>query len=128
MKIFAAMESTRQLKYAKLVQKEISEIFQKEGKEATNGVFMTVTAVKMSPDLSFAKVYLSLIEEKNRQQNFDNFLERKSEIRKYLGKRIGKQVRIIPEIAFVLDDTEDKAARMDTLISQLHIPPAEPED
>lgn len=122
------MESKRQLKYAKLIQEEMSAIFQKEAKNFLGNIFLTITIVKMSPDLSFAKVYISLIEQKNRQANFDLLIEHKSEIRKYLGNRIGKQVRIIPEFAFVLDETEERAARMDSILAQLNIPPAPKEN
>lgn len=121
------METKRQLKYAKLIQEEVSGIFQKEAKNILGNIFLTVTAVKMSPDLSFAKIFISLIERKNREANFDLLVEHKSEIRKFLGRRIGKQVRIIPELAFVLDDTEDKAARINEILTNLDIPPAKEE-
>lgn len=122
------MDSKRQLKYAKLIQEEISAIFQKEAKNFLGNIFLTITAVKVSPDLSFAKIYISLIEERNRKINFELLNEHKSELRKFLGNRIGKQVRIVPEIAFVLDETEEKAAKIDQLLAQLNIPPAPKED
>lgn len=118
------MESKRQMKFGRLIQREISEIFQKEARHVLGSIFATITEVKMSPDLGFAKVYVSIMQERDRKMNFKIIDEHKSEIRKYLGRRIGKTVRIIPELAFTLDETEDHAARIDSILSKLDIPPA----
>ena len=118
------MESKRQMKYERLIQREVGEIFQKEARHLLGSTFATITAVKMSPDLGFAKVYVSIMQERDRKMNFKVIEEHKSEIRKYLGRRIGKTVRAIPELAFTLDDTEDQAAKIDDILSKLHIPPA----
>ena len=90
--------------------------------------FITITLVKMSPDLGFAKVYLSIFMAEDRNEMLAQINERKSQVRKLLGQRIGKQVRIIPEIAFFIDDTEDHAHKMDSLINSLDIPPADETD
>ncbi len=82
----------------------------------------------MSPDLGLAKVYLSVFPIKDTEDVFFNINEKKSEVRKHLGRLIGKQVRIVPEIAFIHDDTEEKASKMDQLIDNLNIPPAEDND
>lgn len=119
------MESTRQQKYARLIQKELGEIFQKDTKHLFGKAFITITLVKMSPDLGFAKVYLSMFMVDDQQLLLGQINERKGQIRKLLGQKIGKQVRIIPEIAFVIDDTEEKAQRIDKLIDSLDIPPAD---
>lgn len=118
------MESTRQHKYARLLQKELGEIFQQDTKHLFGKAFITITLVKISPDLGFAKIYLSMFLVDNREDMLDKINERKSQIRKLLGQRIGKQVRIVPEIAFYIDDTEDHAQKIDKLIDNLHIPPA----
>ncbi len=126
------MESTRQQKYARLIQKELGEIFQRDTKHLFGKAFITITLVKMSPDLGFAKIYISMFLVENRAEMLATINGQKSQIRKLLGQKIGKQVRIVPEIAFFIDDTEDHAQKMDTLISSLDIPPAdedeEPED
>jgi ribosome-binding factor A len=122
------MESTRQQKYARLIQKELGEIFQRDTKHMFGKAFITITLVKMSPDLGFAKVYLSIFMAEDRDEMLAQINERKSQVRKLLGQRIGKQVRIIPEIAFFIDDTEDHAHKMDSLINSLDIPPADEEN
>ncbi|GMQ25636.1 hypothetical protein Aoki45_23180 [Algoriphagus sp. oki45] len=121
------MESQRQKKYAKLIQKELGEIFQKEARHLIGRTMVTVTRVEVSPDLGFAKVNLSfLLADKN--QAFDLINDHKKEIRHHLGKRIGKSVRIIPELAFFPDDSASYAQHMDKIISGLNIPPAPEED
>lgn len=112
------------MKFGRLIQRELGEIFQKEAKHVLGSIFVTITEVKMSPDLGFAKVYVSIMQERDRKMNFKIIEEHKSEIRKYLGRRIGKTVRIVPELAFTLDETEDHAARIDSILAKLDIPPA----
>ena len=92
------MESKRQLKYAKLIQKELGDIFQKEAKHLVGSTLVTITRVMMSPDLGFAKAYLSFLLPSPKAQ-FDAINEHKKEIRHALAKRIGKSVRVIPELA-----------------------------
>lgn len=121
------MESQRQKKYAKLIQKELGEIFQKEARHLIGRTMVTVTRVEVSPDLGFAKVNLSfLLADKN--EAFDLINDHKKEIRHHLGKRIGKSVRIIPELAFFPDDSASYAQHMDKIISGLNIPPAPEEE
>lgn len=112
------MDSTRQLKVARLVQKEIAGIFMLEGKNYFGSALITVTGVRISPDLSFAKIYLSLYGTKDRPALLALIKEHAAEIRKKLGKRIGKQVRIIPEINFYIDDSMDYAARINELLNK----------
>ncbi|MDA0314014.1 MAG: 30S ribosome-binding factor RbfA [Bacteroidetes bacterium] len=117
------MESKRQLKYAKLIQKELGDIFQKEGKNLVGSTLVTITRVMMSPDLGFAKAYLSFLLP-NPKAQFDAINAHKKEIRHALAKRIGKSVRVIPELAFFSDESATYAQYMDKVISDLHIPPA----
>jgi ribosome-binding factor A len=121
------MESKRQQKYSKLIQKEIGEIFQKEAKNILGNSFVTVSRVMVSPDLGVAKVYLSFLLEKDKPV-FDTINERKNELRKHLGNRIGKSVRIIPELALFMDDSASYAQHMDKVISSLEIPEATDEE
>jgi ribosome-binding factor A len=121
------MESKRQQKYSKLIQKEIGEIFQKEAKNILGNSFVTVSRVIVSPDLGVAKVYLSFLLEKDKPV-FDKINERKNELRKHLGNRIGKSVRIIPELALFMDDSASYAQHMDKVISSLEIPEDSGED
>lgn len=123
------MLSKRQLKFGRQLQKDLSMIFQKDPRHFFGHSLVTITGVEVAPDLSFAKVFLSVFPVKDAEDVFFLVNERKSEVRKLLGQKIRKQVRIIPELAFVHDDTEERASRMDNLIAGLNIPPAtdEPE-
>ena len=121
------MESKRQQKYAKLIQKELGEIFQKESKPLTGNAMVTVTRVMMSPDLGVAKVYMSFLLANNKEL-FEKINEANKSIRKNLGNRIGKNVRIVPELAFFLDESSAYAQHMDQVISDLNIPEAPEED
>ncbi len=122
------MSSTvRQQKYAKLIQKELSDIFQRDKRGILDGAFITIAEVKMSPDLSFAKVYVSMMLARDKSTILKKIDFRKKEIRKALGDRIRNQARIIPELAFFIDEVEENAQRMDELIKNLHIPPTSPE-
>lgn len=122
------MESTRQLKIAKLIQKELGDIFQRDGKSLFGNVFITITKAKISPDLSIAKIYLSFLLVENKKELLDAITEQTKVIRKLLGERIRKQVRIIPELHFYVDENIDYAAKMDEIFSKLHIPPAPEEE
>ncbi len=122
-------ESKRQKQFSSLIQKDLSEIFQRNGSSLTGSkAFITVTQVKMSPDLGLAKIYLSFMLSENKQALLEHIEMKKSEIRRLLGNRIGKVVRIVPELVFFLDDSADYAARIDALLSGLDIPPEENTD
>lgn len=120
------MESKRQQKYSKLIQKELGEIFQKESKLLVGRGMITVTRVMVSPDLGFAKAYLSVLIT-DPEQTFEKINGAKKQIRHQLAKRIGKSVRVIPELAFFPDESAAYAQHMDKVISKLDIPEA-PED
>lgn len=122
------MHSMRQQKFGRQIQKDLSEIFQKDPRHFFGNSLVTLTGVEMSPDLSFAKVFLSVFPIKDAEQVFFEINEKKSEVRKLLGRKIGKQVRIIPELAFFHDDTEERASKMDKLIDSLDIPPEDDEN
>lgn len=116
--------STRQLKFARLIQKEISDIFQRDKRGILDNAFITVAEVRMSPDLGVAKIYISMMLAKDKEAILEKINNRKGEIRKELGDKIRKQVRVIPELIFYLDEVEENAQRMDSLIKNLNIPPS----
>ncbi len=122
------MESKRQQKFGKLIQKDLSAIFQKNLREITGNGLATITNVKMSPDLGLAKIYISLLGFSNDEEFFEKLNERKGEVRRILGNTIGKQVRKIPELAFYHDTIEEQATHIDRIIDNLVIPPEKPED
>ena len=121
------MESKRQQKHAKLLQKELGDIFQKEAKHLIGRAMVTITRVLVSPDLGFAKIYLSFLLA-DPKTVFELVEVHKKDIRHALAKRIGKSVRIIPELAFFPDDSASYAQHMDKVISDLNIPPAPEEE
>ena len=115
-------ESLRQQKVAKLLLKDLGEIFQRDTRGILGGAFVTISDVGITPDLSIAMVYVSMMLVKDREGLIDKINERKSEIRRELGNKIGKQVRIVPDLKFFIDNVEENAIRMDKLIDDLEIP------
>jgi ribosome-binding factor A len=122
------MDSTRQQKYAKLIQKELSQIFQSDKKSYFEGAFITVTTVRVSPDLGLAKAYLSFMLVKDKEALLDKINIQKKAIRKMLGDRIRNQARIIPELSFYIDDNVEYAAKIDELFTKFDIPPSKEDD
>lgn len=122
------MESKRQQKVARQLQKDLSEIFQREVPHLFNGAFITVTSVRISPDLSVARVYLSFLATKNKEMLLDSIREHSRTIRQHLGDRVRHQLRIVPDVTYFIDDTAEYAEKMDKLFAGLDIPPAPEED
>ncbi|MCU0419452.1 MAG: 30S ribosome-binding factor RbfA [Cyclobacteriaceae bacterium] len=118
------MSSTvRQQKVARMIQKELSGIFQRDKKGIVGNSFISIAEVRMSPDLSVAKIYLGLTLSQDKPGVLAKLNARKSEIRKELGDIIRRQVRIIPELIFILDELEESAQRVEEIIRNLQIPP-----
>lgn len=109
------MESTRQSKIARLIQKELSEIFLMQAK-AMNGVLVSVTSVRVSPDLSIARAYISVFPSERGGEIVKNLTGNMRSIRFELGGRLRHQLRIIPELKFFLDDSLDYLDRIDELL------------
>ena len=112
------MDSTRQQKFSRLIQKEIAEIFQFDTKGKFGSIMITVTQVRVSPDLGVAKIYVSLFPVKEKDQMLDLIKKNTSEIRGLLGKRIRHQARVIPELVFYIDDSLDYAERINELLKK----------
>ena len=113
------MATLRQNKVSSLVQKEIADIFQKEMKNAFGPGLFTVTHVFMSPDLSFGKTYLSIFAVKEKEKTLEVIRKKTKEIRGFLGTRVKKQLRIVPEIAFFIDESADYAEHIDELLKKI---------
>lgn len=123
---FSAMAgTTRQQKFGRLIQKELSEIFQRDKRNILGNTFVTISDVTVSADLGVAKVYISMMLAKDKAQTLERLNRGKSEIRKALGDRIRNQVRIIPELIFYVDETEENAFRIEEILKNLNIPPAD---
>lgn len=122
------MSSTRQLKYGGIIRKDLSEIFQRDSKNWFGKTFITVTEVQVTPDLAYAKVFISLMLVPNKDAVMEKIEAHNKDLRRTLGNKIGKQVRVVPELTFVLDETADDAQKMDDLLAGLNIPPEDKED
>ena len=112
-------ETKRQKQIGQLVQQELSSIFQRLGFNVVEGGMISVAAVKMTPDLLGAKVYLSMFQIKAPSEMLERIKERMGEIKKLLGIGLGKQLRRIPELSFFLDDTLDYVFKMEELFKKL---------
>ena len=111
------METTTQNKISRLIQKELSEIFLLQTK-SMNGVLVSVSAVRISPDMSIARVYLSVFPSERSQEIVKNINDNMKSIRYELGTRVRHQLRIIPELKFFVDDSLDYAERIDELLKK----------
>lgn len=111
------MESLRQQKVSRLLAKELAEIFRSESRSLFGGGFITVTSVRISPDLSSAKIYISIMG-KDKSVVFKLVEDQKFVIRKKLGLIVGKQLRIVPELSFFIDDSLDYAMKIDELLKK----------
>ena len=120
--------SIRQQKFGKLILRELGEILQQNKKGILGNLFISLAEVRVSPDLSVARVYVSMMLAGDKQKALERLNTHKREIRHALGNRIRNQARIIPELVFVIDEVEENAMKMEELIKSLNIPPAKPDD
>ncbi len=110
------MESKRQERIQKLLQRDIGEIFQREMGHVTQHTMVTVTKVYVTPDLSLARVYLSLFAVRDKAEFMKKIGKHTKEIRGKLGTRIRHQLRVVPELQFFEDDSLDYIDRIDELL------------
>lgn len=111
------MESTRQAKIARLLQKELSEIFRRET-AAMRGVLVSVSAVRVSPDLSIARAYLSIFPSGKAEEILKNINNSAKTIRFELAKILRYQLRKTPELSFFIDDSLDYIEHIDNILKQ----------
>lgn len=112
------MDSTRQNKIARLIQKDLAEIMQKEGKDMFSGILVSVTKVRVSPDLSIARAYLSIFPSEKGAATLKEIKSHQSRIRGLLGSKVGKQLRIVPQLDFHIDDSLDYIENIDRLLKE----------
>jgi ribosome-binding factor A len=110
------MSTIRQQKFESLIREEFGSIFREEARTLCLGAMVTVTGVNVAPDLSFAKVFLSIFGVPDRQAVFKNIQSQKPHLRYEIGKRLGKSLRRIPEFAYVIDDSLDYSEKIDKLL------------
>lgn len=111
------METTRQNKVSRLIQKELSEIFLLQTK-SMHGVLVSVSAVRISPDMSIARVYLSVFPSERAAEIVKNTNDNMKSVRYDLGVKVRHQLRIIPELKFFVDDSLDYVDRIDELLKK----------
>lgn len=111
------MDSNRQQKVNRLIQKELSEIFLVETKKMP-GVLISVTGVRVTPDLGIAHARLSVFPSEKGNELLHNINDNVKSIRFHLGRRVGKQLRVVPELVFHLDDSLDYIENIDRLLNK----------
>ena len=112
------MDSRRQQKVASLVKEEFSDILLRSGRDIYGKAFVTVTAVKMTPDLSVARFYLSVFTG-DKEEVLQQFQNRKPEVKRLLAEKLRKHLRHIPEIEFFIDDTLDHVFKMEEIFKKI---------
>ncbi|MBP5514032.1 MAG: 30S ribosome-binding factor RbfA [Bacteroidaceae bacterium] len=109
------MDSTRQNKVARLIQKELSEMFVAQTRQM-RGVLVTVSQCRISPDMSVCRVYLSVFPSERAEEIVGNINANQKQVRFELGTRMRHQLRIVPELKFFIDDSLDYAEHIDELL------------
>lgn len=102
------------------MQQELSDIFLRMGFNVTEGGMISISSVKMTPDLLEARVYLSMFQIKSPEEMLGRMKEKMGEIRRELGNRVAKQLRRVPELVFFLDDTLDQVFKMEELFKKIN--------
>ncbi|HNY52206.1 MAG TPA: 30S ribosome-binding factor RbfA [Bacteroidales bacterium] len=110
------MESTRQKKVSRLLQKEAADLFLRKGNEFARGKMISVTRVRISPDLSVARIYISIFPSDGQEDIMKGIQDHSPKIRYEIGRKVGKQLRIVPEISFFIDDSLDYIDNIDRIL------------
>lgn len=111
------MQETRQNRIARLLQKELAQIFESQTRQM-RGVLVSVTRVRISPDLSICTAYLSIFPSERGEELLQNITANEKSIRYELGRRVRNQLRIIPELRFFIDDSLDYIDHIDELLKK----------
>ena len=111
-------KGTRQQKVAKELQRNFAEIIRSKGMAAFDGAMVTVSGVRISPDLSVAYIYVSIFPSEKAGKVMERLKENAKALRGELGNRVGKQLRIIPEISFFLDSSLDYVEHIEELLKK----------
>lgn len=113
------MESKRQQKFARVIQKDLGEYFQREANHLLPNSMITVTKVRATPDLGMVKVFLSFFNVSNTEEAIKTIKSKATEIRYLLGKKIKDQVKSVPQLDFFIDDTNEYVDKMDKLFDEI---------
>lgn len=120
------MDSNRQQKFARIIQKEISDIFVREGRNYFGSHFVTISGVKVTPDLGIARIYLSAFKVQDKEALVEQIRSHTHAIRGELGNRMRNQIRHIPNLEFFMDESLDEVDKMDKIFRNLDIPDSTP--
>ena len=112
------MASTRQNKVSRMLQKELGDVYQREGRNMFSGKMITVTEVRVTPDLGMARVYLSVFPLPSKEDFIRITDENAGFVRRELGNRIRHQLKNVPELQFIMDDSLDHIENIDRLLNQ----------
>ena len=112
------MDSTRQQKISRQIQRDIAEILQKELADTLRGTLVTVTTVRVSPDLVYAKLYISIFPFERSTETLEAIKEKSWYVRKLLGARIRNQLKIVPELEWYIDDSLEFIENIDNLLNK----------
>ena len=112
------IQTTRQQKISRQIQRDIAEILQKEGAAIVRGTMVTVTTVRVSPDFAYAKVYFSIFPFERNEEVMQALEQNNWFIRRELGRRIRNQLKIVPELQFFLDDSLEYIDNIDSLLGK----------
>ena len=110
------MDGTRLSKVSRQIQKDLGEIFQRQSQALFSGKMITVTTVRVSPDLGLAKVYISIFPTEGKEAILEAVKQNTKSLRFELGQRIRNQMRIVPDLAFYIDDSLDYIESIDRLL------------
>lgn len=113
------MDSKRQEKFARQLQKDLGEIFQQNARSLFGGAFITVSGVKVSPDLGYIRCYLSFFQTQDKEALLELIQFHTRDIRHQLAQRVRNQVRKVPELEFFMDDSLDYVMHMEEVFKKL---------
>ena len=112
-------EGKRQKQIGGLIQEELNKIFQRFGLNMLDGGMVSISSVKITPDLLEARVYLSFFQVANAQEALKKIQEKAGEIKRELGNRVRQQLRRIPDVKYFRDDTLDQVFRMEEIFKKI---------
>jgi ribosome-binding factor A len=115
-------EGKRQKQVGSLLNEELNKIFQRLGLNMIDGGMVSISAVRLTPDLLEARIYLSLFQVKNAEESLKKIEERAWEIKRELAGQVAKQLRRMPELKFFIDDTLDHVFKMEELFKKINPP------
>lgn len=113
-------ESKRQQRFAAVLQQDLADLFQREGNNWASGSFITVTRVRVTPDLAIARIHLSFLQAKTAKEDLQKIISKTSEIRYKLGIKIRHDTRVIPQLEFFLDDTNEYVDHIDKIFDEIN--------